>query len=226
MFYYLYKVTNLVNNRFYVGVRRSSKSPEVDSYMGSGKVLKQAQKRYGIDSFRKEILETFDTMAAAYGREAEIVTEEFIKDPLVYNLVPGGKGGDHWSSLPNKDEIQLRRTISVRQRFSSMTKEEKSLKHGSVGEKNGFFKKSHSKTTNDVNRIKHAKFEYQLTSPTNESYNTISLKHFCEQHSLNRDTLMYFMNKGIIPASNCVGPKPKNDLRANTTGWIVTKSLL
>lgn len=37
MFYYLYQITNLVNNKIYVGVHKTHKFD--DGYMGSGKVI-------------------------------------------------------------------------------------------------------------------------------------------------------------------------------------------
>lgn len=52
---YLYETTCLVNGKKYVG----SKKGDVDkttAYLGSGKLLKQAIKKYGVDKFHKKIL--------------------------------------------------------------------------------------------------------------------------------------------------------------------------
>jgi group I intron endonuclease len=91
MFYYLYKITNLINNRFYIGVHKT-KNIE-DGYMGSGKILRQAIEKYGIENFQKEILEYFSDSKSMLKREKEIVTEEFLSRPDVYNLRKGGDGG-------------------------------------------------------------------------------------------------------------------------------------
>lgn len=64
-----------------------------DGYMGSGKVIKRAIEKHGIDNFTKVILETFDNAEDMYAREKEVVTEEFLNREDVYNLRRGGHGG-------------------------------------------------------------------------------------------------------------------------------------
>jgi len=94
MFYYIYQITNLVNNKIYVGVHKTHNMD--DGYMGSGKVIKAAIKKYGLDNFKKDILETFDNSVDMYARETDIVSEEFLSRKDVYNLREGGTGGFDW----------------------------------------------------------------------------------------------------------------------------------
>lgn len=91
MFYYLYQITNKVNNKIYVGVHKT-KSLD-DGYMGSGKVIRNAIMKHGIENFEKVILEYFENQEAMYAREKEVVTEEFLLREDVYNLRRGGTGG-------------------------------------------------------------------------------------------------------------------------------------
>jgi hypothetical protein len=84
--------------------------------MGSGKYLKHAQERYGIENFTKEILFVFDTPDEMYAKEAEIVNEDFIAEENTYNLKIGGFGG--WDYNNTVDGQKLREHSYVRWRQS------------------------------------------------------------------------------------------------------------
>lgn len=125
MFYYLYEVRNTVNNKIYVGVHKTLDLD--DGYMGSGKILSVAKKKYGIDNFSKRILEMFDCEEEMFNRESEIVNAEFIRRDDTYNIKIGGFGG--WDFV-NSDE-------KIRNDRRERTK----------GSGNSFFGKTHSEET-------------------------------------------------------------------------------
>ena len=87
MFYTIYKITNTINKKYYVGKHQTSHLD--DGYMGSGKLLKAAIKKYGIENFTKEILFVFDNEEEMNQKEKELV----ILSESSYNLCEGGKGG-------------------------------------------------------------------------------------------------------------------------------------
>lgn len=90
-YHFLYKSTNLINGKFYVGIHSTYNLK--DGYLGSGKRLKRAVKKYGEENFKCEILEFFESREEVLLREKEIVNEQLINDPLCMNLKPGGNGG-------------------------------------------------------------------------------------------------------------------------------------
>jgi hypothetical protein len=87
----IYKTTNLVNKKIYIGKHTTSSLD--DDYLGSGKLLHRAIKKYGVENFHKEILHVFDNENEMNAREKEIVTAEFVLQESNYNLCVGGNGG-------------------------------------------------------------------------------------------------------------------------------------
>jgi hypothetical protein len=87
MFYTIYKTTNTINGKFYIGKHKTKNLN--DGYMGSGKLLKRAIEKYGVNAFHKEILHVFDTEAKMNAKEKELV----VINEMSYNLCEGGQGG-------------------------------------------------------------------------------------------------------------------------------------
>jgi hypothetical protein len=90
MKYIVYEITNKVNCKIYVGVHKTENLN--DSYMGSGKNIKDAIKKYGIDNFDKKYLAIFDNPKEMFEMESEIVNESFVNNKNTYNISLGGLG--------------------------------------------------------------------------------------------------------------------------------------
>lgn len=100
--YYIYKVTNIINNKVYIGrhlVRSKVYEAESDSYYGSGVYIKRALKKYGKINFKKEVLEYLETREDADVRERYWIQYYNSTDSDIgYNLSKGGTGFDAESS--------------------------------------------------------------------------------------------------------------------------------
>lgn len=108
MSWYIYRITNLINGKTYIGQHKYKKLD--DEYMGSGVLIKRAIKKHGIENFKKEILysriqyrETTDDM------ERFAIAKERAIGKAEYNLADGGGGGNahkgHHLSKESKNKI-------------------------------------------------------------------------------------------------------------------------
>ena len=98
MFYVIYQTTNLLNGKIYIGIHKTT--DENDSYLGSGKQLMYAVRKYGREHFKKEILFKYESLNEALDKEKELVTEEFVKRKDTYNIsLGGGLGGKDINGL-------------------------------------------------------------------------------------------------------------------------------
>jgi len=147
----IYKTTNLINQKFYVG-KDVHNNP---NYYGSGKRLKLAIQKYGIENFKKEILDICETLEHLNDREKFWIRELNAVNEG-YNISLGGDGGDTISNNPRKFEIGKKISESNKGKFvgkiiSKETKEKisKSLKGKFVGDKNPNYGKKHSDETKD-----------------------------------------------------------------------------
>ena len=103
MYHIIYKVVNKINDKSYIGYHQTNDIN--DEYLGSGKLLKKAIKKYGKENFAKEILYVFPNKDEALLKEAEIVNTEFVNDKTTYNLKVGGEGGwDYINTELRKDD--------------------------------------------------------------------------------------------------------------------------
>jgi hypothetical protein len=90
-YHYIYKTTCQITGKFYVGMH--STDDLEDGYLGSGKILGYSIGKHGRENHKKEILEFCETRGELKKREAELVNEELLDDPMNINLKYGGEGG-------------------------------------------------------------------------------------------------------------------------------------
>jgi hypothetical protein len=106
-YYTIYETINKVNGRCYIGKHITDNLQ--DNYLGSGKYLKRAINKYGIDNFEKKVLYIFDNKEDMDNKERELVNDEYLKTDKTYNLKLGGQGGfDHIQKLPSYHDSVMR----------------------------------------------------------------------------------------------------------------------
>lgn len=103
---YFYKITNLVNSKYYYGIHSTNNLD--DGYMGGGTALKNAIKKYGKENFIKEIIADYATRKEASDHEKTIVTLELIKLEECYNCRTGGDN-EYAQSKKTREKISISR---------------------------------------------------------------------------------------------------------------------
>jgi group I intron endonuclease len=93
----IYKTTNLINGKFYIG--QDFKNDPY--YFGSGKLLKRAIEKYGIENFTKEILEECISQNHLNEQEKYWIKKTNAKI-LGYNIADGGQGGNTYTEETKK----------------------------------------------------------------------------------------------------------------------------
>ena len=101
--YIVYLTTNLVNNKIYIGVHKTTDPYKFDGYLGCGiyandkhsylynkNPLGKAVTKYGPNNFIRVTLKIFDTRLLAENFERDLVNKEFINRSDTYNAIEGG----------------------------------------------------------------------------------------------------------------------------------------
>jgi hypothetical protein len=99
----VYKITNVVNGKIYIGKDTISDK----NYYGSGVLIKRAIEKYGKENFKKEILEECNSNNELCEKEKYWINYYNSTDLNIgYNISKGGDGGDTLSNNPNIDIIK------------------------------------------------------------------------------------------------------------------------
>lgn len=207
--YIVYKTTNTINNYIYVGVHKE-KLPN-DSYLGSGKLLKRAIKKYGSNAFIRETLYTFPDKSSAYEMERCIVDDIFIRRVDTYNINSGGDGGFDYINN-NKEYFVAKRkeTVDLWSEQKRLNVNSKKACLGSAngmygssrfGEANPMYGKHHSDETRmKIGTILKTKYDNGLINPRKGS--TLSEEHKENIAKRNSKTWDFMKNGGVIQINN------------------------
>jgi len=124
---FIYKTTNLINGKIYIGEHNG----KYTNYLGSGKILKLAIKKYGKENFKREIIEECETLEELDEREIYWIEFYNSRDKKVgYNIREGGglNGGKYDMSGPNNPMYgkthtdEVKKIISLKQKRTYLEK--------------------------------------------------------------------------------------------------------
>lgn len=120
--FYIYRITNKINGKTYIGQHKYKKLN--DSYMGSGKLIKRAQKKYGIENFEKEILYSrIQYKTTADDMERFAIAKERAIGKAEYNIANGGEGGNGGANKGKHPSEETKRKLSESHKGNHLSKE-------------------------------------------------------------------------------------------------------
>ena len=183
MHYVIYQITNLVNGKIYIGKHKTENLD--DGYMGSGKLLKRAIQKYGIENFKKEILFECSSDEELFNKERELVNEDFVARDDTYNLKVGSEGGFdyiikhglHKNSNSHKiggnayarkmkEDPEFKKSISdnLKEYWEQHPEEKVKLANPRYGKDNAFYGRHHTEETKKKisEKLKNKSFVFQI----------------------------------------------------------------
>lgn len=147
----IYKTTNLINGKFYIGFDSLNRS--IKQYPGSGIKLKLAIKKYGIENFEKTVLEKVNE--DNWQDREKYWISKFNAQIYGYNIANGGDGGSTRKGYINSKN--MRKNIS------------KSLKNKLLSEKHKKSLRGIPKTESHKNKLKEIMSGRTLTKEHKEN---------------------------------------------------------
>jgi len=112
---YIYKTTNSINGKIYIGLSTKEVDKSID-YYGSGTLIRNAISKYGKEKFTKEII-VDDIPTKEILCELEkywILYYNSIDRTIGYNITSGGEWGDSLTNNPNILEIKIKMSNSAK----------------------------------------------------------------------------------------------------------------
>jgi hypothetical protein len=148
----IYKITNLINNKIYIGKDTTSDT----NYFGSGLIISRSLKKYGMENFIKEIIDETDDYNELSKKEIYWISYYKSTDREIgYNISKGGDGGDTLSNHPDLDLI--RQKISKNSPKKGKTYEEAFGLEKSKIYKENLKKKIHKSILSTESKLKNEK---------------------------------------------------------------------
>ena len=123
--HFIYVTENLINGKLYIGQHTCNYDKQfTDGYLGSGRALKNAVKKYGAENFSRIILEYAESPEELNELEAKYVDEEVINSKMFYNIKTGGIQNTVWNQ-----EVRKRKSESMKKSTVSQSLKQHYIDH-------------------------------------------------------------------------------------------------
>lgn len=215
-YHYVYKTTNLMNSKIYVGKHSSKIHPDKDRYMGSSIQLKRDIAEFGRQHFKREIIHVADSDEEAYEIERLLVDATFCSRIDVYNRMIGGMGFREYNKTkvketclavygtdnPSKSEI-------VKDRIKKVNLERYGVEYAFQNEE---VKSRHRNTINHLYGVENVSQIEEVKAKKKET----CLSNYGVENPLKSSVIMDKVMSTNLERYGCENPQQNSDVRLKT----------
>lgn len=164
MYGFIYKTTNNVNGKMYIGKRTYDKDGKWETYLGSGTLLKRALKKYGKDNFSRTILQECEDLSELNSSEKYWIDYyDATKNDMFYNISGGGDGGNTIAGYTEEQLIDYKARKSEIHKITSPK-----------GENSGNAVLKEKDVKEIIQMMLDGEYDIEISKNYNVSHNTIS----------------------------------------------------
>lgn len=212
---YIYITTNKINNKKYIGKRQKDKFDV--NYKGSGKYLRRAISKYGIENFDTNVLEWCNNVESLNLSEIKWIKYYNAQESsMFYNISAGGDWGDiskgmtekqykEWGNKISKKLTGKKHTNETKLKMSVSMKGKKRLNKENIikantGKNNPMYGRKHSKETIEKMKKNNASSKKVICILNGQKikFNTVieCINYFKDIDSISRGTVKYLLKTG------------------------------
>lgn len=169
----VYKITNTLNNFFYIGVH-STKNIH-DSYLGSGLHLKRALEKYGKSNFHKSILVICQSREEACYIEEQLINL-YITQSNCYNI----KKQNQYTQYLGLNKKNFKGSNNPRYGIPHSAQTKEKISKSKTGIKLGTQSQEHKRKKREARLL-----SFKVTDPLGTEYIVNDLPSFCSLYKLN-----------------------------------------
>jgi hypothetical protein len=208
MFYTIYKTTNVINGKYYIGKHQTENLN--DDYIGSGKLLNNAIKKYGAENFHKEILHICESESEMNTLEKILVVPD---REINYNLCPGGQGGWGYVNKIGRNkkytkEESMRGVRAAQYKWKNdpewAQKQRERLSRQNKGMQSFLGKQHTEETKKKIGQIN----SFHQSGSKNSQYGTCWITNGTEVKKIKKDELDFWLSLGYNRGRNLLLKKP------------------
>jgi len=227
--FYIYKITNIINDKIYIGqtnnIKKRWKRHISDSYK-KNTILSRAMRKYGIDNFNISIIDICYNIKTCYFLEKKYIKECNSRDTTIgYNIHVGGCGAKPGNLNPSKKESarQINRIKHLGRKASDETK--RKMREATGGIHHPMYGKHHSKKS----KIKMSKA--RIGRFCGKNHPMFQKPHSEESKNKNRENHLRFIYEitfpdGHIELINSLKQFAKiHNLRSQSLFWCANKKI-